>query len=44
VIVDTPTDLSDDAEDLLRRFAEERGEEVSPRDSGWFSKIRSAFS
>ncbi len=30
-------------EDLLRRFAAERGEDVAPPEAGLFSRIRSAF-
>jgi molecular chaperone DnaJ len=43
VVVDTPTALSAQQEDLLRRFAEERGETVAPPDHGLLSKIRGAF-
>ena len=43
VVVDTPTDLSAEQEELLRAFAESRGDEVGPPDSGLMSKIRSAF-
>ena len=43
VNVETPTDLSEDEAELLRRYAELRGEEVAPPDSGLFSKIKSAF-
>jgi molecular chaperone DnaJ len=43
VVVDTPTRLSRDEEELLRKLATERGEDVAPEDSGLFSKIRSAF-
>jgi molecular chaperone DnaJ len=43
VVVDTPDDLSKTEESLLRQLAAERGEEVAPADSGFFSKIRSAF-
>ena len=43
VIVDTPTGLSASQEELLRRFAEERGETVAPHEGGLLSKIRSAF-
>jgi molecular chaperone DnaJ len=42
-VVDTPTDLSDDQEAILRSFAEARGEEVGPPETGLISKIRSAF-
>jgi molecular chaperone DnaJ len=43
VLVDTPTDLSREEEELLRRFAEVRGEEVPPADAGLLGRIRSAF-
>jgi molecular chaperone DnaJ len=43
VLVDTPTALGKEEEDLLRRLAELRGEEVAPADSGLLSRIRSAF-
>ncbi len=43
VVVDTPTDLSHEQEDLIRRLAEARGEEVTPPESGFMSKLRSAF-
>jgi hypothetical protein len=40
--VDTPTDLTREQEDLLRQFAEERGEQVAPHRAGLFSRFRSA--
>ncbi|HWH35639.1 MAG TPA: J domain-containing protein [Acidimicrobiales bacterium] len=43
VVVDTPSELSGEEEQLLRRLAELRGHEVAPPGSGLFSKIRSAF-
>jgi molecular chaperone DnaJ len=43
VIVDTPASLSKEEQDLLRAFAESRGEAVAPADTGFFSRIRSAF-
>jgi molecular chaperone DnaJ len=43
IAVDTPTELTPAQEDLLRRFAADRGEEVTPPDAGLFSRIRSAF-
>lgn len=43
VRVVTPYQLSKTEEELLRRFAEERGEEVSPPDKSLLGKIRSAF-
>ena len=42
-VVDVPTDLSEEEEDVVRRLAELRGEQVSPPPSGLMSKIRSAF-
>ena len=41
--VDTPTDLSEEAEGLLRALADERGEVVADADEGLISRIRSAF-
>ena len=43
VVVDVPDDLTEEQEELLRRFAELRGEDVAPADAGFFSRIRSAF-
>jgi len=44
VVVDVPNGLSKAEEELLRQFAAERGEEVSPPDSGSLrARIRSAF-
>jgi molecular chaperone DnaJ len=43
VVVDTPTDVGREQEELLRQLAALRGEEVAPADTGFFSKIRSAF-
>jgi molecular chaperone DnaJ len=43
VVVDTPTDLSSEQEELLRRLAAARGEEVSPPETGLRARIRSAF-
>jgi molecular chaperone DnaJ len=43
VVVDTPSDLSKEQEDLVRRLAAARGEEVTPPDPGLMSKLRSAF-
>lgn len=42
--VEVPTKLSADEAELLRRYAEERGETVNPPDKGLFSRIKSAFS
>lgn len=44
VFIDVPTKLSDTEKELLRRYAEERGEHVSAADSGIMSRIKSAFS
>jgi molecular chaperone DnaJ len=41
--IDVPTSLSETEEELLRRFATERGEEVAPPDKSFFSRIKSAF-
>jgi molecular chaperone DnaJ len=43
VFVDTPTDLDKESEELLRRVAELRGEAVAPAETGFFSRIKSAF-
>lgn len=43
VEVQTPTDLTPTQEELLRRFAAERGERVAPAEAGLLSRIRSAF-
>jgi molecular chaperone DnaJ len=42
-LVAVPTDLTEEEEELLRRFAEQRGDEVAPNDAGFLSRIRSAF-
>jgi molecular chaperone DnaJ len=44
VVVDTPEVASDEEQELLRRLAELRGEEVEPPAEGFLSRIRSAFS
>lgn len=41
--VQVPDDLSPEQEELLRQFAEQRGDEVAPADAGFLSRIRSAF-
>jgi molecular chaperone DnaJ len=41
--VEVPTELTEAEEELLRSFAAARGEAVAPADSGFFSRIRSAF-
>ncbi|MDQ2648146.1 MAG: molecular chaperone DnaJ [Actinomycetota bacterium] len=43
VVVQVPTELVDGEEALLRQLATLRGDDVAPEDSGFFSKIRSAF-
>ncbi len=43
VLVDTPSGLGPEEEQLLRDLAELRQEEVAPAESGFLSKIRSAF-
>ncbi|MDA8045581.1 MAG: molecular chaperone DnaJ [Actinomycetota bacterium] len=43
VVVDTPTDVSKEQDDLLRRLAELRGEPVAAPDAGLMSKLRGAF-
>lgn len=43
IVVVVPTKLSSAEEELLRRLAEERGEEVAPPDGGIVSRIKSAF-
>ena len=44
VRVEVPTKLADDEADLLRQFAESRGESVGEGGHSLFSKIKSAFS
>jgi molecular chaperone DnaJ len=43
VVVDTPTDLTKEQEELVRQLAEARGEDVAPASEGLLSRIRSAF-
>jgi molecular chaperone DnaJ len=43
VVVDVPTDLSEDEDEIIRRLAELRGEQVAPPPNGLISKLRSAF-
>ena len=43
VVVETPTELTREEEDLVRRLAVLRGEEVAAADTGLLSRIRSAF-
>lgn len=44
IVVAVPTKLSDAERDLLRKFAESRGEQVAAHEGGLKSKIKSAFS
>ena len=44
IVVAVPTKLSDAERELLRKFAESRGEQVSTHEGGLKSKIKSAFS
>ena len=43
VVVDTPTDLTREQEDMLRLYATSRGEDVAPAETGFLAKVRSAF-
>ena len=43
IVVEVPDDLDEAQEDLLRRFAELRGEPIAEPDQGFFSRIKSAF-
>ena len=43
IVVDTPTDVSREQDELLRRLAELRGEPVAAADAGLMSKLRGAF-
>jgi molecular chaperone DnaJ len=43
VVVDVPTDLSEEEEEVIRQLAELRGDEVAPPPTGLLSKLRSAF-
>jgi molecular chaperone DnaJ len=43
IVVEVPTDLTSEQRELLRRFAESRGEDVAA-DESLLSKIKSAFS
>lgn len=42
-LVDVPIDLTSEQEELLRQFAEHRGDSVAPADAGFLSRVRSAF-
>jgi molecular chaperone DnaJ len=43
VVVDTPTGLTKAQEELVRRLAAERSEEIAPPDEGLMARLRSAF-
>lgn len=43
VVVDTPTGLTKEQEELLRHFAAMRGEEVAAADEGFMARLRSAL-
>jgi molecular chaperone DnaJ len=43
ILVDTPTDLTEEESALLARFAELRGHDITPREHGLLSKLRGAF-
>jgi molecular chaperone DnaJ len=43
VVIDLPHDLTEEQEELVRRLAELRGEEVAAESGGFFTKLRSAF-
>lgn len=43
VAIDVPTKLSDEQEELLRRFAASTGDVITPADESFFAKIKSAF-
>ena len=43
VMVETPTDIDEEQEELLRRLAELRGERVAEREKGLFARLRSAM-
>ena len=43
ITVDVPARLTKEQDELVRRLAVERGEEVAPADEGFFARIKSAF-
>jgi molecular chaperone DnaJ len=43
VVVDTPTGLTRAQQEMLRRIAAERGEQVAPPDEGLMTRLRSAL-
>jgi molecular chaperone DnaJ len=43
VVVDTPTELTEEEAGLFNRLAEIRGHDIAPPEGGFMSKLRSAF-
>ncbi|HMG42799.1 MAG TPA: molecular chaperone DnaJ [Acidimicrobiales bacterium] len=43
VVVEVPTELDEEEEDLIRQLAELRGDDVAPPPAGLMSRLRSAF-
>jgi molecular chaperone DnaJ len=43
VVVDTPTGLTKEQQEMLRRIAAERGEQIAPPDEGLMTRLRSAL-
>lgn len=43
MVVETPEDLTDEQEDLLRKLADLRGEQVAEPEKGFFARLRSAM-
>ena len=43
VRVDMPTDLTDEEEELLRQFAELRGDDVAEPESGFLGRLKGVF-
>ena len=43
VVVEVPTELTEEEEEVIRQLAELRGDEVAPPPAGLLSKLRSAF-
>jgi molecular chaperone DnaJ len=43
LVIDVPTELSEEEDELVRQLAELRGDEVAPPPTGLMSRLRSAF-
>ncbi len=43
VVVETPTKLSKEQQELLQKFAEISGEDSAPRSRGFFDKVKDLF-